>query len=164
MDFIFKLMKKHLGDGGEGHGEQSYTNTHTKNFNGQLGFDKLFRPFYKSPDLKENTFQGQHTCPHKETQQALPRAKIKCSLVITINRKGDGLPESEYRVKKNHQQQKHHKQNYMANNKPGGKRNCFSVRCQRNTSGTRGRVHEPAERAVTVEHAGTFLKYRSRMQ
>lgn len=30
--------------------------------------------------------------------------------------------------KKNHQQQKHHKQNYMANNKLGGECNCFSVR------------------------------------
>lgn len=68
-----------------------------------------------------------HTKKHSRRS---PRAKIKCSLVITINRKGDGLPESEYRVKKNHQQQKHHKQNYMANNKPGGKRNCFSVRCK----------------------------------
>lgn len=34
----------------------------------------------------------------KKPSRHSPRAKIKCSLVITINRKGDGLPESEYRV------------------------------------------------------------------
>ena len=31
---------------------------------------------------------------------------------------------------KNHQQQKHHKQNYTVNNKLGGKWNCFLMRCK----------------------------------
>lgn len=34
----------------------------------------------------------------KKHSRHSPRAKIKRSLVITINRKGDGLPESEYTV------------------------------------------------------------------
>lgn len=88
----------------------------------------------------------------KKPSRHSPRAKIKCSLVITINRKGDGLPESEYRVQKNRQQEKHHKQNYTANNKLGGKWNCFSVRCRETHvgeaqagEGTKGHVHKPAE-------------------
>lgn len=42
-----------------------------------------------------------------------------------------GFLSQSTQYKKNHQQQKHHKQNYMANNKLGGKRNCFSVRCKK---------------------------------
>lgn len=33
-------------------------------------------------------------------------------------------------LKKNHQQQKHHKQNYRVNNKLRSKWNCFSTRCE----------------------------------
>lgn len=42
-----------------------------------------------------------------------------------------GFLSQNTEYKKNHQQQKHHKQNYTANNKLGGEWNCFSVRCKK---------------------------------
>ena len=41
-----------------------------------------------------------------------------------------GFLSESTEYEKNHQKQKHHKQNYMANNKLGGKQTCFSVRCK----------------------------------
>lgn len=61
---------------GAGKGKGFYTKQ--KNFNSQLGCDKLFRAIYKSPDLKENSFPILTYMPTKRnTQQALPKNQNK---------------------------------------------------------------------------------------
>lgn len=56
---------------------------------------KLLRPFYKKALTSKKTVCNATMHAHtKKHSRHSPRAKIKCSLVITINRKGDGLPES----------------------------------------------------------------------
>lgn len=74
MDFILNTdvnKTQGWGVGGLGEWERSYIKH--KIFNGQTSQTIL----QKSPDLKENSLQRYHACPHKETQQALPKGQNK---------------------------------------------------------------------------------------